>query len=790
MVRENVGWLSTNPGSAYDVKGTIDETRTHTSAEYLGLSEFFSRPIEIASYEWSTSILFYQNFDPWRLFLENPRVVNRITNYRLLTGTLHLNFLINGNAFYFGKLLVNYIPSDYDASDSGLIPENNVGASIRPHVYIDPTCNEGATMHLPFSHKLDAFEIPASETNGSISIRELNALRHANGSIVPLRLTILAWMEDVTLSVPTVTDAGGLVPQSTMDEYGEGPVSKPASLLAAGVSKLSDVPVIGPYARATSMAAGALSTVARLFGMSRAQTLEPVHEYVPRYAPRLAPTDQPDLSDRLTLDSKQEVTIDTRVVGLNGADEMTLATVLQRESYLDTADWLMIDATKQVLFSAAVSPVQFRMDTASTPQAFHFTSSAFGATPFSFWRGTMSYRFQVVASSLHKGRLLVQWDPDLGSVDTSMNIQYSRIIDIAEERDFTVDVGWGSDYGMLNVKSVYNKDPNHRVRSLIVSPGLRNSNGVIKVTVLNELTSPSATDTDVYLNVYVKCGDDFEVAAPNYFNFKFLSPYQNPLFSQSVLRYEPQSSMEAVNEVTKVDDGHQHMGLGSDRISRVLDVYAGEKIRSWRSLLKRYNALGFYHGVTSPTAFTNFKAVIPYVPLPPGNSTNNYWNDTYQANKNTLFTYLMKAYVGMRGGSRWKIGYVGAGIHNGILYAKNRPRPDGNFFVSEITFDPASTTIAADDNASHFDTYEGATITPVRNNPYLEVEIPFQHNNRYLPTKDNFGKINMRKFEFGYVGDARPDGFAFDMYHAIAEDFTFIWYMGPPVMYDLRDVPV
>jgi len=162
LKEQNVSFNDQSAGYVHSLNSVIDSTRTNTDAYDVELGNFFERPLKIATYEWSTTITFFQDFDPWSLYLENPRVANRISNFKLLKGKLHVKFMINGNAFYYGRLLANYIPrhnSDNIIVNRALVSVDNVEASQRPHIYIDPTTNQAGEIACPFfmSHRCSKY---------------------------------------------------------------------------------------------------------------------------------------------------------------------------------------------------------------------------------------------------------------------------------------------------------------------------------------------------------------------------------------------------------------------------------------------------------------------------------------------------------------------------------------------------------------------------------------------------------------------------------------------------------
>jgi hypothetical protein len=145
----------------------------------------------------------------------------------------------------------------------------------------------------------------------------------------------------------------------------------------------------------------------------------------------LANVDAPETVTKLTLDSKQETCVDSRTVGLDGGDQMTLKSIFTRESYLTQFGMSPSDTSETLLWNCRVGPMLYRVNSTEI----HPTPMSMVSNMFDRWQGTIKYRFQIVKSAHHKGKLLVRWDPRAhGAVE--YNTAYSRVIDIAEEDDF------------------------------------------------------------------------------------------------------------------------------------------------------------------------------------------------------------------------------------------------------------------------------------------------------------------------------------------------------------------
>lgn len=267
------------------------------------LENFLKRPIRISLIDWSYLSQVNGVINPWTLFMNDTRIKNRIAYYSLIKFDLCLKFVVNGNAFQYGKIMFDYCPFASPYKVNGITHTEQLKftdttsvcyptcASQRMNISLSPTTSTGGCMRLPFFWPNDWLSIPLEEWKylGELRYHTINLLKHANdsssGSLDPPKITIFAWAENVKIAVPTGTAPSGLAPQS--DEY-VGSISGPASNVARAAGALSDVPFLGMYARGTTAAATMISRVARIFGYSRPAIITPPIRNVPVFCRRIS----------------------------------------------------------------------------------------------------------------------------------------------------------------------------------------------------------------------------------------------------------------------------------------------------------------------------------------------------------------------------------------------------------------------------------------------------------------------------------------------------------------------
>jgi len=827
---ETMTFLDQNPSYTYAVDSNIDGTFGTSDMDDADLDKFFARPIKVHEAEWSTSVVFYEDINPWTLFFSNPRVCNRINNYNLLRAKLHVKFMLNGNGFYYGRLLANYKPLpalDDMIRDRALIPQDNIAASQRPHVYLDPSTSQGGQLDLPFFWYFNALSVPTSSWDlmGNVSIRQLTPLKHANGSTDPVTVSVFVWATDVELSVPTAADSNQLTAQmgyekpkknkkakvtltknkpkpQVADEYGDGIVSKPAATVARIAGMLKQAPIIGPYARATEIAASGISNIAKLFGYSRPATVSPMTLFAPRYMSDLATTNIADTITKLTLDGKQELSVDGSTVGLSSNDEMTVLSVSTRESYLTSFSWPMLTAPETLLWSSEVSPVLWD----DFSGEIHMPACCFAALPFYHWRGSMKFRFQVVASAFHRGRLKIVYEPYQMGAQTEYNINYMHIVDISEDKDFTVEIGWGSPYPYLRHKSPgVSVTPFQSGPVPLTGPAQDLCNGYLYVSIVNELTSPNATvNNDVSVNVFVSTGDDFEVKNPsedlikNLTLFQAQSGFENQVGDETVVQTDKDCTTEPSKPIQ--DSVLGSMAAPLDLTDPATRVFYGEEITSFRQCLKRYNYFQYFplNSDATATGVQHVRYTLNSYPFNRGEAGVNSAFGTTNYCKNTLFNYIGSAYMGWRGGMRWKF-LTALGDHAGELRAQrlNTLAPINTYTQTAVDVTTATVAEAMRNVTEMYDTlWAGGAATPTSNQSVLEVEIPYHNNHRFAIARElNYASSQsdptFNPFAIDYIGSfANADrGNGLQAYVAAGEDFSYFFFVGAPVMFVQSTLP-
>jgi len=644
------------------------------------LKNFLERPVRIYTHTWAETDVpgDLGTINPWQLFFSNSYVQNKIANFAFIRCNLKVKVMINASPFYYGALLCSYHPLP-NLTPTTITNGANlnwfVPLSQRPHLWIYPGNSEGGEMTLPFFYHKNWISVQTNQDfvdMGSMRFTAFTQLQNANGVTGQgVTIQVYAWAEDVELSGPSV----GLTMQ-TGDEYGDGPISKPASAVAEAASRLSDVPLIGRFATATQIGAGALSRMATLFGYSNPPVLDNTKPFRSNPFPQMANASVCFPAEKLALDPKNELSVDPSVVGLPSVDELEISRLVQRESYIDDTAWACADSADKILFSANVTPMMWANETFGSAGNLAFgTPTAFVGRMFNNWRGDIIFRFKFVATQFHKGRVRISWDPrgtsgsNLISTADTANIVQTKIVDLGKDTDVEFRIPYHQAFPWLRINHDFIQ-PWSTSSTPTWSADPLQHNGVITIRVLTALTAPVGTSV-VPILVFMRGASNLEYANPG-------MGYDSA--SQFVCQSGDVLASVGGDESQQLTMGEYH-GVPKERYL----VNFGEKVTTLRSLLYRHSLVRTDQVPPSSNAkqsvtydFHKFPLAWGYDPngvdqakgiITSGNSFPFNW-----VHPNFL-SWIISAFVGVRGSMVWSVNVTSVS-NTGLQMIRVMRRPD------------------------------------------------------------------------------------------------------------------
>lgn len=821
---QNMSFRDNSPGAMDSRGSTMDPTRDVGFMQDVNLNEFFSRPVKIFETDWNVNQPLFARFNPWELFWQNPRNLEKIRNYYLLKCTMHVKLLVNGNAFYYGRAIMAYEPlagfdnSTYDAArKAAYVNADLVRLSQRMHIYVNPTESAGGSLELPFFWDRNSLSIPDKQWRlmGDCVLMSLNDLKHANGGVEPLSISVLAWAENVSYSIPT-SAVPEMAEAEMADEHETNVISRPASAIARVAGALSNVPWIGPFAMATEIGASAVASVAKIFGYSAPVNLD-YGIMVPNPRPSMAVVDTKYATNKLSVDSKQQVTLDPATTGISSTDELPIASIAGRESFLTSFDWNTTDTRDKSLFQLRIDPDLHRTNGAE----YHLTACAAAVLPFEYWRGTMRVRFQIVSSAYHKGRLRLVYDPVAGAANPEYNTHYTTIHDIATDKDFTMDIGWAQQEPFR--KPLGRTTSGFTTGTTPLGPLIGRGNGVLSVHVLNELTVPGTSVADIQVNVFVSFLDDFEVAMPaaELTNWRFRNP-TTPLAAIAEMA-EPEMAEEmADGDMDCCDTPVTDPNTIDDVAETLIDtpdttkLFFGEVIGSFRQLLKRtcLSEVVRVDDLTGTTVFTMSRRAFPEyggrladnAPTFTESLALTYANgQVYVPTSTTYINYISKMFLGWRGSIRWTFDTStlnvsgGSDQFNSVSTVISRGLTTARTARTKLLNNPATpiqnvnVTLVDDEDTAYF---QGAFVGNTSVNPLSSVEVPFYSNRRFefVNYEQSFADIVEQPcYNFSTVlpGSASDTDISFlRCFCSAGEDFNLFFFNGMPPIYYQPYLPI
>jgi hypothetical protein len=871
-----------DPNEVYSVDASHPRVATDTDGftDNVSIDQFFARPVRIYELEWNNEMgvtpqtdksSIIRVFDPWVKWQQDARVKQKLSNYSYFRGNLKLRFQINGNRFQYGKMQVTYAPYTINTTAGGVDAGVNkvhrelwkmVEAkgfvesspimfqqyqSTYPTTYLTLGKNNSVEMTLPFVWHFNYLAVngirgplvPSGEypqSPGLIYLTDINPMRmakHQTDQPTSASITVYAWMEDMVLSTPTeLTPASSsyseIFTKSSGSEYKDGPVSSVASTAQKVAGKLTKVPVIGEFAKATEIGAGAIGDIAKLFGFS-APTREDQPEHVRQATVgRFCQTIGQDSSVKLSMDPKQELSIDPSMIGITSNDEMAFSSIVTREQFIGKTMWLSADDNhgpfgNKLLFASLVGPHQINIqDNAKTVgnrvyKCHTDTPAGQIASMFAYWRGSVTYRVEVVASQFHAGRLKLQFDPTItaaainsGTLFTEdVNARYTAILDLetCSEIEFTIPytnlkafLRDQTDISINSFRPAYTGSLSGG-RSDTTNDIATNFNqdchmGVFTISVVNDLIPPQATNTGqlswdkspVDINVYFRMNDDFEVAQPNSNNNAWVSTPLGPFSSES--DSVTSKTSEAITEFKLFKPPR------SNDLSR---LYFGERVTSVRSLVKRFS---FWFAsdpkdasTSKPIAYWN----IPHFPCP---TKRAYLQDDVLYTYNTYLSYMAPAFLVHRGGMRNKLHKVynaATGSTQTISHFTNMYVERSSVYNQSIEFAPDAVAQPSSKNWLEVipTMLNGGTYADATNNPTLEWECPFYTNSKYALAVDYDTLANtsayyplvrnaaLNEILYSHVSMVGPNtaDCAYAIASAAGDDYFMAFYLAPPPLW-------
>lgn len=585
---DNVNYLSASDSLSQEIKDflakpTILITGTLTSTDTVSTFTRFSSPTDalVASSLFRDKL---KGFLGWRY-------------------TIVIRLVVNANRFQQGRYNLYYMPMGGSDIPNSNMPWANdhystlVQRTTLPHVELDLSCDTEATLRVPFNSALNYTPMYSTTnttglgTTGLFGIYPYVRLSAVAGNL-SCGYTIYVSFEDVVLINAGLPQSGVITSKRSksateveQSNANIGPLSSSLIRVRDAATLVGKIPLLSSYANSVSWFADIMASAAKIFGWRKPIVLSPSLRITQNYLPYSANTDGPDMSFPLSLSYENQVGMATGFSGTN-IDEMDFSYLCTIPVWRQTVTWDTSQVSGTVLDSTYVGPMsEFYSTTVNSQVFYHYSPLQFIGAHFMNWRGSMVYRFKLVKTEFHSGRLLIVFNPIMQTTTINLtNINdtaylHRQIIDIRETSEFTFVVPYMSEAPYASLVDAANT-------------------GIISVYVMEPLVAPATVSTSISIICESCGGSDTEFAVPRTANLAYYSGIT------------PQSGVPIKEGSDVCRIAESYIGASAPFFDSHVNALhcVGEKITSLRSLIKLPQTL---IPTVAPTP-ANYLHVLPF----------------------------------------------------------------------------------------------------------------------------------------------------------------------------------
>nr|DAZ87923.1 TPA_asm: hypothetical protein [Phagomor virus 4] len=595
------------------------------------LQEFIERPYLISQITWkSTDVGTIASLEfPTELF-NVKSLSEKLACFRYMRADVEISIRVNASKFHYGKLMAVWKPMllnglvDWTTTKLPDAYQNYISSSGFQHIFISPTSNEVQTLLVPYAIPPLYIDLAdwAGKTNianvrynlGNLEFHVLSALS-CSGKVPDVDISVFARFVDVQLEAyvgepfsvasyaptdypkaklaPVITGycnlfGGNFAKKEPVTHDRDRPIAQvgnPEANRKSSSASLSSV-LTGGAALIGSITAAA-TLIGKFSGMSldKPVSTETPKNVIERYS-EFSLTKGVSNAMLLAADPDNRVGDITRWMG-SETSHQNLARYGSRYGILYQSTIKVTDTAGCTYCYAPVCPVTVPyLDSEKIRYVYHNPLS-FVASMFTWWRGSMKYRIQVVASAFHACRLRIAWQPVLPvSTARASILEYesnviSHVLDISTDTEFEFTIPY------------LNDDP-----ALGLQPGSQNCNGYVSITLINTLTHSSDPVPDVNFILWVAGGDDMEFFRPS---TKLLS---NIGFGSKIPKERPLAQVDQA-----IDSDRTNESLAPATIGVLNNMICGERMVNFSDVIKR--PCVFIKGIAEADGAVG-KAMSPY----------------------------------------------------------------------------------------------------------------------------------------------------------------------------------
>jgi len=639
--------IHTRPMGAHSVReGAVSIREMATIAEPTwDLVKMVERPQVVGSYAWATTRSSHYSLAalniPTDIYASSKFFSMPFQNFLYWRGDIELHLQVNGTPFHQGTVIMYYLPLvGTGSANYSVVNANFSSITSLQHVVLHANSATSACMTIPFINPrfyntlTNSANGSTANCNGLVGITVFNPLKVASGGATTVSVSLIAQFKNSQFKVPV-------------------PIAPPAALFGEGILErmLGEKPGnLIQRMLPRNVIADTINTVTSFMGLDKPTSIErspPMKMLGTQYANSAI---EIDYVDKFTLfpDKMQEIEPSTFGVDL---EEMDFNYLKRKFSYMGSFTQTIAQGPNTVLgqFSMTPCPVPMWTTTATfLPRKNPVPLLQYVSYPFGYWKGGLTYKLQVVASTFHVTKIFVA--VQYGNYSSAATGSYP-IDDAASQYGYAFEVNQGATEFEFTVPYVSAYSQLHMPYGALDND--KTSMGTIYIVVLNQLANSNNVVDNITYNLYLAGAADYAVSS--------LSGTANSLYPNVAavpnLLGESVLSSPMSNTSIAVDDNV--ISPATLSVARV-DMH-DKSIESLSQVLKKYHHILSGSVNLTPSNSTTystganatlyFDVVDVLRGATPGASSLPYANIEF----GNLFGYISSLYAGFRGPLRFKI---------------------------------------------------------------------------------------------------------------------------------------
>lgn len=776
--------------SIEEIQGASDLTlddRQHTVIDFL------KRPVDVinTNLTWTSEQEQSQELIPTGIRLpgelfDNPMLREKLRGFLGIKGTIRARIMMNAQKFQQGILMAYWIPNyENMTTKAKMIQKSIQGKSGCPHITINCEGGTEQTIDIPYVNQHIFYNLATGQGNyGRLFLTPLLPLTAPTATSVGIRIQM--WMEDpqpqFATSAPLYTpdyvssQSVSQIEEKNMHPHDSGSLNKGGGL---DVGRIWDAVKQG--GSKPSYLSRSAANVMQLMGFQKPTQHASISRVNVRPGSYMANFNGEFMGHKCALASENEVMHMPAPAGTS-EDEMALQHIIKTPTFyknfrVNTLSSSTPSLERQVVWHDFVHPMKF---VPTLPiGVLNSTFLGYVASSFAQWRGGLKYNFSVAKTGFHSGTLRVSFVPGVydipeGVPNLETNPQwqlercYQETFDLRDKTDFSFTVPFPATRPYLNCINPFDH------AALAVNK--RNwGTGRLVVDVFIPAVAPPTVADHFDVAVWISGDDDLTFANPIAPSVYPYSPVE-PTFVQS-------QSFANPSETDRVQASHstnQKCNKSRTKNSFTASAYCtGEVIASVKALCGRF---GPYY---MPGNLPNTTSII----LAPFDFSNPLL-DTTSVKMFDYIDYFSYLYAFYAGGLRF---IMDSGNYNPAQEGmwKIGMRSSLNAFYPMGTIQRASSILTSLLPAQYIQGPSSLSLARPSLEGLIEFEVPYYNLTHITPVM-TADQTQLRVQESNYplpiitltprysAGVAANINYNPQIYRACADDFRFMYLLGPP----------